>query len=111
MKYPKRSQYKHAKSRYRGNSDDLSCLISDSGCLDLIGPSRKIEADIHSIDFEMGHWLRDGLRLLVGYRLQLYDDDSSPVQSVASAAQPFDPSTHQHTVTLGVTLTSDFFSR
>ncbi|MBW2271117.1 MAG: hypothetical protein JRH16_21400 [Deltaproteobacteria bacterium] len=102
--------YTHAKARYRGGSANLSCLISGTSCLELIAPNRKIESDIHTIDFEVGHWLRDGLRVLAGYRLQHHDDGSSSVQSVASAVRPFDRSTHQHSVTLGVTLTSDFFS-
>ena len=102
--------YTHAKARYRGGSANLSCLISGTSCLELIAPNQKIESDIHTIDFEVGHWLRDGLRVLAGYRLQHHDDGSSSVQSVASAVRPFDRSTHQHTVTLGVTLTSDFFS-
>jgi hypothetical protein len=103
--------FTHSKIRYRGNSATISCAISGSGCLDLIGPNRKIDSDTHTIDFEVGHWLRDGLRLLTGYRLQYYDDDSPVVQSVASVVRPFDRSALQHTVTLGVTLTSDFFSR
>jgi hypothetical protein len=103
--------FTHAKSRYRGSSDDLSCLLSGSSCLDLIDPARKLDSMIHTVDFEAGHWLRDGLRLLVGYRLQLYDDDSPVLPSVASVVQPFDRSALQHTVTVGVTLTSDFFGR
>jgi hypothetical protein len=102
--------YTHAKTRYQGGSANLSCVISGASCLSLIAPNRKIDSDTHTVDFEVGHWLRDGLRVLAGYRLQLYSDDAPTVQSVASAVRPFDRSTHQHTVTLGVTLTSDFFS-
>jgi hypothetical protein len=103
--------YTHAKARYRGDSASISCLISGTSCLGLIAPNRKIDSDIHTIDLEVGHWLREGLRVLAGYRLQLYDDDSPVVQSVASVVQPFDRSAQQHTVTLGITLTSDFFAR
>ena len=56
--------------------------------------------------YSVGHWLRDGLRVLAGYRYQHYDDDAPTFESVASAVPPFDRSTHQHTLTLGVTLTS-----
>ena len=103
--------YTHAKAHYRGDSANISCLISGSSCLGLIAPNRKIDSDIHTIDLEVGHWLREGLRVLAGYRLQLYDDGSPVVQSVASVVQPFDRSAQQHTVTLGITLTSDFFAR
>ena len=66
---------------------------------------------MHVIDLEIGHWLMKGLRVLGGYRYQLYEDDAKVVDSVGSAVDPYDRSTHQHTITLGVTLTSDFFAR
>jgi len=103
--------FTHAKARYRGNSDELSCLISGGSCLELIAPNRKIDSDVHGIDFEVGHWVTDGLRVLAGYRFQYYDDDAPVPQSVASAVRPSRGSTRQHTATLGVTLTSDFFAR
>ena len=80
---------------------------SSSRFNDLTADARIIDSNTHGVDLELGHWLRDGLRVLVGYRLQLYDDGAPVVESVDSIVSPFDPSTHQHTVTLGVTLTSD----
>lgn len=101
--------FTHARIRYRGQSGAASCLISGTSCLGLISANQRVDSDTHTIDAELGRWLRPGLRLIVGYRLQLQADGAPVVQSVASVVQPFDPSTHQHTVTLGVTLTSDFF--
>ena len=75
--------------------------------LDLIQDSHELEAGIHAVDLEIGRQLREGLRVAAGYRFQLLDDDSQRVQSNASVVRPFDRSTHQHTVMLSVTLTSD----
>ena len=79
--------------------------------LELIAENRIIDSEVHVLDFEVGRWVMEGLRVLAGYRYQNYKDRAPLVQSVASVVQPFDRSTHQHTVTVGVTLTSDFFAR
>ncbi|MBW2418103.1 MAG: hypothetical protein JRH19_06125, partial [Deltaproteobacteria bacterium] len=79
--------------------------------LELIAENRIIDSEVHVLDFEVGRWVMEGLRVLAGYRYQNYKDRAPLVQSVASAVQPFDRSTHQHTVTVGVTLTRDFFAR
>jgi hypothetical protein len=75
----------------------------------------KIRSDIHSVDANVGHWLRDGLRIYAGYRYENYQDhaqvssgDGIAPPEPASAA-PFDLSTHQHTFTAGITLNSDLF--
>ena len=59
---------------------------------------------------ELGRRLRNGLRVHLGYRLQLVDDDAPVRESVGSAVRPFDRSTHQHRVMVGVTLTSELLS-
>lgn len=95
--------FTHADAQYQGSAVSVA--------LQLIENAHVIDSDIHDVDLEVGHWLRDGLRVFAGYRLQLYDDRAPVVESVASVVTPFGPSTHQHTVTLGVTLNSDLLSR
>lgn len=77
----------------------------------LIQNSAIIDANIHGFDFEAGHWIRDGLRVQAGYRLQIYDDFAPVPSGFGSAVPPFDPSMLQQTVTLSVTLTSDLVAR
>jgi len=94
--------FTHADARYRGDPS--------SPLLQRVEDARIIDSDVHDVDLELGHWLRDGLRVFAGYRLQLYDDRAPVYPSIASVVPPFGPSTHQHTVTLGVTLNSDLAS-
>ena len=77
--------------------------------LNLVETSHRIDSDTHVLDFELRQRIVDGLEVLGGYRYQDYDSDVSQPVSVASAVSPFDRSAHQHTVTVGVTLTSEFF--
>jgi hypothetical protein len=95
--------YTKAKALYRGSTSSVE--------LELISQNRVIDSDTHVLDLELGRWVREGLRVLGGYRYQHYDDRAPLPESVASAVDPYDRSTHQHTVTVGVTLTSDFFTR
>jgi hypothetical protein len=76
-----------------------------------IEANQRIDSDAHGIHLELRHTLRAGLRVLVGYGLQIYNDDAPVPQSVASAVTPFDRSTLQHRVTLGVTLTQELFAK
>lgn len=71
-----------------------------------IDRSAEIEATLHGAEFSLEHEVREGLRVLVGYRFELFQDGSDLPTSTGSAIPPFDPDTHRHTVTLGVTLTS-----
>jgi hypothetical protein len=80
---------------------------STSSQIALIALNREVDSDTHVVDVEAGHWLRDGLRVLLGYRVQYHDDRGPIPTSVASVVSPFDLSNVQHTVTLGVTLTSE----
>jgi hypothetical protein len=73
--------------------------------------NRGIDSDIHGIQLEVGHWLRDGLRVRAGYRLQFLDDSSPQPSGTGSVVQPVSPSMTQHTVTIGVTLTSDLIAK
>ena len=79
--------------------------------LNLINDDRRIESNIHVVDLELRHRVVDGLEVLCGYRFQDYDNDGPVPESVASAVSPYERSTRQHTVTVGVTLTSEFFER
>jgi hypothetical protein len=89
--------FNRIKTRYRTSG-------SLSGDIESIESLSRIDADIHRMGLSLGHRLREGLRVTAGYRFDLYDDHS-PVYGTGSA-QPFDLGTHQHTVTLGVTLTN-----
>jgi hypothetical protein len=95
--------FTRAEADYSGSDSTVA--------LDLIADNHQIRSDAHVVDFELRHEVMAGLEVLGGYRYQDYDDDASLPQSVASATQPFDRSTHQHTVTVGATLTSEFFER
>jgi hypothetical protein len=89
--------FTHARTRYSaGGSPQLS----------LVDQNAKIDSDIHGAEAEVGRWLTEGLRVLVGYRFEYYDDETRLPESVQSAVVPFDLNTTRHTVTLGVTLTS-----
>jgi hypothetical protein len=72
-----------------------------------VAATSVVDSDIPGVDLELGHELRTGLRVLVGYRLQLLVDDAPLPQSVGSVVPPFDLSETRHTLMLGVTLTSD----
>jgi hypothetical protein len=76
-----------------------------------IEDNSSIDSDIYGVQLEVGHWIRDGLRLLVGYRLQLYDDSSPQPSGTGSVVSPNGPSMSQHTLTLGITLTSDLLAK
>lgn len=88
--------FNRGDTRYRGGSG--------TGSVETIGARNRIDADIHRIGLTLGHRLREGLRLTAGYRFDLYDD-RAPVDG-AGVVPAFDLGTHQHTVTLGVTLSS-----
>jgi hypothetical protein len=94
-------------TRAEANYDDSSRTTA----LDLIDAERRIDSNTQVVDLELRHELVEGLEVLGGYRYQDYDDDVGVPISVASAVPPFDRSTHEHTVTVGLTLTSAFFQR
>jgi hypothetical protein len=75
--------------------------------LGLVSQNREIDSDTHSVDLEVGHWLRDGLRVMAGYRLQYHHDDEDLHLSQNSAVLPFDLDDTRHRVMLGVTLNSE----
>ncbi len=95
--------FTHVEASYRSSAP--------SAAIRRIQGSSIVDADIHGLDLEFGHRLRDGLRMLVGYRFQLYDDSAPVPTGTGSVVTPLDPSTYQHTLTLGVTLTSDLLAR
>jgi hypothetical protein len=79
--------------------------------LRLIDDNRVVDADIHTLDLELRHRVRDGLRLFVGYRLQHYSDGAPKPASPGSAIRPPDRSDVRHTVSFGVTLTSELLKK
>jgi len=92
-----------AKSEYR-----------DSGAvpeLQLIGDNRVVDAEIHSIDLELRHQIREGMRVFGGYRLQVYSDGASKPNSPSSSRQPGDRTDTRHTVTFGITLNGELLAR
>ena len=90
--------YTFTRTNTRLRSDGLT-----SNTLD--GWSR-IRSDIHRVQLEIGHWLRNGLRVSFGYSFDQYRDRTQVPTGVGSA-DPFNPSTHVNTFTVGVTLNSD----
>jgi hypothetical protein len=92
--------YSFTRSNWRLESNTVTTATID-------GDSR-IRNDIHSAEVGMGHWLREGLRLSAGYRYDYYRDRTPVSRPVgANSAAPFNLSTRQHTVTLGITLNDD----
>lgn len=75
--------------------------------LGLVSQNREIRSDTHVVDFEVGHWLRDGLRVMAGYRFQYHHDYEDLFLSQNSAVLPFDLNDTRQRVTLGVTLNSE----
>lgn len=66
----------------------------------------RIRNDTHRIQFTIGHQIREGLRVHMGYDFDSYLD-RTPIPTGVGSADPFDPSTHVNTVRFGVTLNSD----
>ncbi|MDH3211981.1 MAG: hypothetical protein OEM05_05805 [Myxococcales bacterium] len=93
--------FTRAESDYAGASPEIQLIRANS----------SIDGDIHGLDFEVGHWLMDGLRVVVGYRLQYYTDRAPVPSGTGSVVSPFNLSTYENTVTLGVTLTSDLLAK
>jgi hypothetical protein len=97
--------YTHSNSRFSADEPTANTLEETS----------EILSDIHSIDANVGHWLRDGLRLYAGYRYDKYSDHAQVssgagiVPQPPASAAPFDLSTQQHTFTVGITLNSNLF--
>jgi hypothetical protein len=97
-------QYAYTRTDARFGNGPLSSPLQ------LISSQRQIDSEIHGMHLELRHTMRAGLRVRVGYGLQIYDDHAPVPVSVASSVEPFDQSTLQHRVTLGVTLTQDLFT-
>jgi hypothetical protein len=77
----------------------------------VISQIADIDSSIHRVYFDVGHWVMEGLRVSLGYRWDLYDDFTyNPNATTTSNLAPFDPSAHQHTVKVGVTITNDLFA-
>ena len=81
-------------------------LLSDGLTASTLDGWSRIRSDIHRVQFEIGHWLREGLRVSFGYSYDKYADRTQIPTGVGSV-DPFDPSTHVHSFMLGVTMNSD----
>ena len=66
----------------------------------------RIHSDTHRVQIRLSHWIRQGLRVNLGYDYDEYIDDSRTPSGIGSA-DPFDPSTHVNSFTFGVTMNSD----
>ncbi len=75
-----------------------------SGAADAIEGLSRIRSDLHRSEFEIGHWLREGLRVSAGYHFDKYRDRSS----VSTSPDDFSRSTRRHTALFSVTLNNDF---
>ncbi len=73
-----------------------------------ISPASAVDGDIHGVEAEIGHWIRDGLRIFAGYRYDEFIDNGRPRGS-GNAVEPLDLSAGHHSVHWGVTLTSGIF--
>lgn len=90
--------FNRIKTRYRSDG-------SASGATQTIENTSRIDADIHRVGVRLGRRIRDGLRVSAGYAYDFFDD-RSPVRG-SGVVPPFDLGTHEHTVTIGVTLTNE----
>jgi hypothetical protein len=79
---------------------------SDNATTSTIDGFNRIRNDVQRAQIEVGHWLRDGLRVSGGYRFDKYRDRTN-VSTGMGTVQPFSDSTEQHTVIFGLTLNSD----
>ena len=92
--------FSYSFTQARASYDD-----SDNGrALQLIDDNRVVDADIHALDLEIRHQIRDGMRAFVGYRYQYYSDGSP---SPSSATPQTDRTQGVHTLSFGLTLNSD----
>jgi hypothetical protein len=89
---------------------ETSYDIGSDIAVQLIHSNRKVEADIHSIDFGIRHRVREGMRFFAGYRIQYFSDGVSRPSSISSVRRPPDRSDLRHTVTVGVTLNGDLLA-
>jgi hypothetical protein len=83
-----------------------AALRSDGLTANTLDGWSRIRGDIHRVQFEIGHWFREGLRVSFGYSYDKYDD-GTPIPTGVGSADPFDPSTSVHTFVFGVTLNDD----
>lgn len=96
----------YAYTRAEANFD------SGSGrAVGLIDANREVDADIHGVNLELRHRIRDGLRIFAGYRFQYFSDGAPQPSSLGSVRSPPDRSDIRHTVTLGVSLNGDLLAR
>ena len=74
-----------------------------SGAGDALEDLSRIRSELHRVEFEIGHWLGDGLRVSAGYHFDKYRDRSA----VGTSSDAFDPSTQRHTALFRITLNSN----
>jgi len=94
--------YTKAETSYDSGSDRAIQLIDDN---------REVDANIHAVDFELRHQIRDGMRMFAGYRIQYFSDGSPRPDSLGSVRSPPDRSDFRHTVRIGVSLNGDLLRK
>jgi hypothetical protein len=90
--------YTKAEANYDSGSNRAIALIDDN---------RQVDANIHAVDLEVRHRIRDGMRVFAGYRLQYFSDGAPQPDSLGSVRSPPDRSDFRHTVRIGVSLNGD----
>jgi len=106
-----------------GEDSDISAAYSYTGIdavygigvpspsVALIAGSSAVRSDIQGLQLEAGHWVREGLRVLVGYRLQHLSDDSPMSSGQGSVVPPLPLGVTHQTITIGVTLAEALLKR
>jgi hypothetical protein len=95
--------FSYSFTNARSTYDDAG----SSRSLRLIKANQEVDANIHAMDFELRHQVREGLRVFGGYRFQHFRDGASKPDSPSSSTQPPDRSQWVHTVSFGITLNGD----
>ena len=93
--------YSFTASRSKFDADNSTAAV--------FRPASLIDSNIHSVETLLGHWLTESLRVYAGYRFDKYKDYARVPPGTGSVVPSFDLSTHQHTITFGVTLTNAAF--
>jgi hypothetical protein len=83
---------------------------SDNATTDIIDGLSRVRSDLQRAQLEVGHWLREGLRVSGGYRFDKYSDRTD-VSTGTGSVGPLSLSTEQHTVIFGLTLNSDLLGK
>ncbi len=79
--------------------------------VELSDENREVDSDIHELDLELRHRVREGLRLFAGYRIQFFSDGARKPSSTGSVRAVPDRSDLRHTFSFGISLNGDLLAR